>query len=197
MAKIDVSKIEGYAEMSAEDKLKALEAYDVPDPDMSGFVSKEQFDKTASELAAKKKELRDKLTDDEAAKQKEQEERESMQKELDALRRESVVSKNKARLVALGYEEALADETAEAMADGKIEKVFANQKKHLEAFEKRVRAEALKNTPKPTPDGDGKTMTLKTLREMSPADRLKFSQEHPEEYKELYTGGISHAQDLR
>lgn len=62
MAKIDVSKIEGYAEMSAEDKLKALEAYDVPDPDMSGFVSKEQFDKTASELAAKKKELRDKLT---------------------------------------------------------------------------------------------------------------------------------------
>lgn len=188
MAKIDVSKIEGYAEMSAEDKLKALEAYDVPDPDMSGFVSKEQFDKTASELAAKKKELRDKLTDDEAAKQKEQEERESMQKELDALRRESVVSKNKARLIALGYEEALADETAEAMADGKIEKVFANQKKHLEAFEKRVRAEALKNTPKPTPDGDGKTMTLKTLREMSPADRLKFSQEHPEEYKELYTG---------
>ena len=188
MAKIDFTKIEGYAEMSAEDKLKALEAYDIPDPDMSGFVSKEQFDKTASELAAKKKELRDKLTDDEAAKQKEQEERESMQKELDALRRESVVSKNKARLVALGYEEALADETAEAMADGKIEKVFANQKKHLEAFEKRVRAEALKNTPKPTPDGDGKTMTLKTLREMSPADRLKFSQEHPEEYKELYTG---------
>ena len=46
MAKIDVSKIEGYAEMSAEDKLKALEAYDVPDPDMSGFVSKEQFDMT-------------------------------------------------------------------------------------------------------------------------------------------------------
>ena len=189
MAKIDFTKIEGYAEMSAEDKLKALEAYDIPDPDMSGFVSKEQFDKTASELAAKKKELRDKLTDDEAAKQKEQEERESMQKELDALRRESVVSKNKARLVALGYEEALADETAEAMADGKIEKVFANQKKHLEAFEKKVRAEALKNTPKPTPDGDGKTMTLKTLREMSPADRLKFSQEHAEEYKELYTGG--------
>lgn len=188
MAKIDVTKIEGYAEMSAEDKLKALEAYDVPDPDYSGFVTKEQFDKTASELAAKKKELRDKLTDDEAAKQKEQEERESMQKELDALRRESVVSKNKARLIALGYEEALADETAEAMADGKIEKVFANQKKHLEAFEKKVRAEALKNTPKPTPDGDGKTMTLKTLREMSPADRLKFSQEHPDEYKELYTG---------
>lgn len=189
MAKIDVSKIEGYADMSAEDKLKALEAYDVPDPDYSGYVPKEQFDKTASELAAKKKELRDKLTDDEAAKQKEQEERESMQKELDALRRESAVSKNKAKLIGLGYEEALAEETAEAMADGKLDKVFANQKKHLEAFEKKVRAEALKNTPKPTPDGDSKTMTLKALREMSPADRLKYAEEHPDEYKELYTGG--------
>ncbi len=189
MAKIDVSKIEGYAEMSAEEKLKALEAYNVPDPDLSGYVSKEQFDKTASELAAKKKELRDKLTDDEAAKQKEQEERDTMQKELEALRRESLVSKNKSRLIALGYEEALADETAEAMADGKIEKVFANQKKHLEAFEKKVRAEALKNTPKPTGDGDGKTISLKDFRSMSSADRLKFSQEHPDEYKELYTGG--------
>lgn len=109
--------------------------------------------------------------------------------ELEALRRESLVSKNKSRLIALGYEEALADETAEAMADGKIEKVFANQKKHLEAFEKKVRAEALKNTPKPTGDGDGKTITLKDFRAMSPADRLKFSQEHPDEYKELYTGG--------
>ena len=189
MAKIDVSKIEGYAEMSAEDKLKALEAYDVPGPDMSGFVSKEQFDKTASELAAKKKELRDKLTDDEAAKQKEKEERDELEEKYNKLLRESAVSKNKAKLVALGYEESLADETAEAMADGNLEKVFANQKKHLTSFEKRIRAEALKDTPKPTPDGDSKTMTLKKLREMNPADRLKFSQEHPEEYKELYTGG--------
>lgn len=186
--KIDTTKIEGYAEMSAEDKLKALEGYDVPDLDLSGYVSKEQFDKTASELAAKKKELRDKLTDDEAAKQKEQEERDNLQKELDSLRRESLVSKNKAKLIALGYEEALADETAEAMADGKIEKVFTNQKKHLEAFEKKVRAEALKDTPKPTGDGaSNNAITLKALREMSPADRLKFSQEHPEEYKALYT----------
>ena len=83
----------------------------------------------------------------------------------------------------------MADETAEAMADGNLEKVFANQKKHLASFEKRIRAEALKDTPKPTPDGDGKTMTLEKLRKMSPEDRLKFSQEHAEEYKELYTGG--------
>ena len=170
-----------------EEKLKALESYDVPDPDYSGYVSKEQFDKTASELAAKKKELTEKLSEDERQKQEEQEQREELQKKYDTLLRESTVSKNKAKLLGLGYEEKLADETAEAMADGNLDKVFANQKKHLDAVEKRVRAEVLKETPKPTGDGDSKTMTLKQLREMSPAERLKFSQEHPDEYKELYT----------
>lgn len=187
MAKIDVTQIEGYADMTVEEKLKALEAFDVPDPDYSGYVSKEQFDKTASELAAKKKELSEKLSEDERQKQEEQEQREELQKKYDTLLRESTVSKNKAKLLGLGYEEKLADETAEAMADGNLDKVFANQKKQLDAVEKRVRAEVLKETPKPTGDGDSKTMTLKQLRELSPAERMKFSQEHPEEYKELYT----------
>lgn len=188
MAKIDVTQIEGYAEMSAEDKLKALEGFDIPDPDYSGYVKKDVFDKTASELAGIKKQLKDKMTDDEAAKQKEQEEREELQSKYDKLLRESEISKHKAKLLGLGYDEKLADETAEAMADGDMEKVFANQKKHLDSVEKRVRADALKDTPKPTPDGDSKTMTLEKFRKLSPAERAAFFEEHPEEYKELYGG---------
>ena len=49
MAKIDVTKIEGYANMTAEEKLKALEGYSIPEPDMSSYISKDQFDKLASE----------------------------------------------------------------------------------------------------------------------------------------------------
>lgn len=187
MAKIDVTQIEGYAEMSAEDKLKALEGFDIPDPDYSGYVKKDVFDKTASELAGVKKQLKDKMTDDEAAKQKEQEEREELQSKYDKLLRESEISKHKAKLLGLGYDEKLADETAEAMADGDMEKVFANQKKHLDSVEKRVRADALKDTPKPTPDGDSKTMTLEKLRKMSPQERYDYSVKNPEDYKALYT----------
>ena len=128
------------------------------------------------------------MTEDEQKKQKEQEEREELQNKYDKLLRESVIAKNKAKLVALGYDESLADETAEAMADGDSEKVFANQQKHLASFEKKVRAEALKNTPKPTPDGDSKTMTLEKFRKLDPAERHKFYTEHPDEYKELYGG---------
>lgn len=191
MAKIDVSQIKGYADMSAEEKLKALEALDLPDPDYSGYVKKEQFDKTASELAAKKKELNEKLSADEQAKQKEAEERQALEEKYNALLRESAVSKNKSKLLGLGYEEKLADETAEAMADGNLDKVFANQKKFLDGFEKSIRAEVLKDTPKPTGDGDTKTMTLENLRKMSPMERMKYSQEHPDEYKNLYSKGDS------
>lgn len=188
MAKIDVSLIEGYDAMSAEDKVKALEALSIPEPDFSHHVKKDVFDKTASELAALKKQLKEKMSDDEIAKQREKEEREELQSKYEKLLRETEVAKNKAKLVALGYDETLADETAEAMAEGDLEKVFVNQKKHLDTFEKKVRAEALKDTPKPTPDGDTKTMTLEKLRKMSHAERYTYSVEHPEEYKELYGG---------
>ncbi len=186
--KIDVSKIEGYESMSAEEKLKALEGFDLPDPDYTGYIRKELFDKTASELAAKKRELREKLSEEEATKLKEQEDREKLQADYDRLLHKVSVSENKAKLLSLGYEDKLADDTAEAMANGDLDTVMANQKKHLESFEKKVRAEALKDTPKPTPDGDSKTMTLETLRKMSPAERYAYSEEHPEEYKTLYGG---------
>lgn len=190
MAKVDITKIEGYEGMTPEEKIKALEAYEIKDvqPDYSGYVKKDVFDKTASELAGVKKQLKEKMTDDEAAKQKEQEEREELQSKYEKLLHDSEVSKNKAKLLALGYEEKLADDTAEAMVTGDLEKVMANQKKHLEAVEKKVRAEALKDTPKPTGDGDSKTMTLEKLRGMTPSERYTYSQEHPEEYKELYGG---------
>ena len=190
MAKVDITKIEGYEGMTPEEKIKALEAYEIEDvqPDYSGYVKKDVFDKTASELAGVKKQLKEKMTDDDAAKQKEQEEREELQSKYEKLLHDSEVSKNKAKLLALGYEEKLADDTAEAMVTGDLEKVMANQKKHLEAVEKKVRAEALKDTPKPTGDGDSKTMTLEKLRGMTPSERYTYSQEHPEEYKELYGG---------
>ena len=186
--KIDTSKIEGFADMSPEQKLAALESYEIAEPDLSGHVKKDVFDKTASELASVKKQLREKMTVDEQKEKDEAEKREKLENDYTALLKKVTVSDNKAKLLGLGYDEKLADETAEAMADGNSEKIFSNQKKHLEAVEKKVRAEALKDTPKPTPDGDSKTMTLEKLRKMSPAERLEFSTNQQEEYKSLYGG---------
>lgn len=191
MAKIDLTKIEGYAEMSAEDKLKALEGYEIPDADYSGYVTKEQFDKTASELAAKKKELKDKLSEDEKAKLEAQEQQEAMKKELEGLRRESTISKNKARYLALGYDEKLAENTAAAVADGDLDTVFKNEKAHLDAFEKSIKAEALKGTPRPSGAGaDPGEMTLEKYRKMSGIEQDKYYRAHTEEVKALYENEV-------
>lgn len=175
--------------MTFEEVETALESVTIPEDNSAEIERlKNALSKSNSEAAGYKKQLREKMTEDEQKKQREQEEREELQNKYDKLLRESVIAKNKAKLVALGYDESLADETAEAMADGDSEKVFANQQKHLASFEKKVRSEALKNTPKPTPDGDSKTMTLEKFRKLDPAERHKFYTEHPDEYKELYGG---------
>ena len=50
----------------------------------------------------------------------------------------------------LGYDDALATETAKALADGDMKKVFENQKKHIENVKKAERAAALANRPPPS-----------------------------------------------
>lgn len=189
MAKIDTSKIPGYAEMSAEDKLKALEAFEYNDNAAELEKQKNAVSKANAEAAEWKRKHNALLSKDEQKKQEQAENLAKMQKELDELRKDKTVSEYKAKLIAQGYDEALATETAQAMADGDTAKVFANQGKFLEDYAKKVKADALKKIPKP-PAGDGADgMTLEKLRELSDAEYNKFATEHPEEYKALYEKG--------
>lgn len=178
--------IENYENMTPEEKLAALEAYD---PEKDGFVSKATFDKTSSEAAAYKKQLREKQSDEEAKAAKEAEEKEKLLARLEELEREKTVGSYTNAYLALGYDEKTAKATAEALAKGDMETVFANHKTHNETREKALRAELLKQTPPPasgTPDGG---MTLEKFRKMSAQERYTFSVENPEEYKMLYDGG--------
>lgn len=154
MAKIDTSKIPGYEEMSAEDKLKALEAFEYDDNAAEVERLRGAVSKANSEAAAWKKKHNELLTEDERKKQEDADALANMKKELDELRKDKTVSEFKAKLIAQGYDEALASDTAQAMADGDTAKVFANQGKFLEDYAKKVKADAMKKTPKP-PAGDG------------------------------------------
>lgn len=177
MAKI-TDLIEGYADMSAEEKLKALEALDQPEakPDPEASKLKTQLSKANSEAAELKRQLQAKMTEEEKRKQQEEEERQKMAEELEALRKEKTVSGYKASYLAMGYDEALAEDTATAMADGDMEKVFANQKAFQEAHDKAVLAGAVKTTPTP-PAGAGKPATPMTKEEIFKiADTLERQQ---------------------
>lgn len=114
--------------------------------------------KSNSEAAEYKRQLRTKQTEDEVRASTEKEEREKLQSAHDTLLREVTVSKHRARLLGLGYDDALAIDTAEALVSGDMEKVFANQAKALAAKEAAVKAALLDDTPKP-PAGNPSTST--------------------------------------
>ena len=108
------------------------------------------------------------MSEDERKAKEDADKMEDLQTKYDALLKESTISKNKARLIALGYDDALAGEVAEAMAEGDTEKVFAAQKKHLDSVEKKVREEVLKDTPKPT-GGSGKGKSAEDILKIADA----------------------------
>lgn len=151
MAKIDVSKIEGYAEMSAEDKLKVLEAYEfeTPAPKESEETTrlKAALSKANSESAEWKRQLREKQTEAERAEAERKERDAQIEEELNTLRRDKTVSGYVANCLALGYDKDLANQAAEAMADGDAAKIFECQQKFLEAKQKEIEANALNKQP--------------------------------------------------
>lgn len=176
-------QIENYESMTPEEKVAALEAYE---PDMSGFVAKATFDKTASDLAAAKKSLREKMTEDEAKATKAAEEHAALLARVEQLEHEKAVSTYTAAYAAMGYDEKLAKATAEAMAKGDTETVFKNQKIHLEAKEKALRTELLKQTPTPAAGTPDTGMKKEEFMKLSLLEKQKFATENPEQYKAFY-----------
>lgn len=151
MAKIDTSLIEGYADMTPEQKLAALEAFEYEDNAAELEKQKNALSKANSEAAEWKRKHNALLSEEEKKKQEDADKLAQMEQELADLRKGKTISEYKAKFVAQGYDETLAEETAQALADGDSAKVFANQSKFLEEYTKKVKADALKKTPKPTP----------------------------------------------
>ena len=175
--------------MTIEEIEAALAGIELP-TDYSAEVErlKNALSKSNSEAADYKKQLREKMSAEEQKAKEDSDRFEDLQSKYDALLRESEITKNKARLLALGYDDKLASETAEAIVNGETDKVFANQKKHLESVEKKIREEVLTSTPRPTGGNGSETMTLEKFKKMPIEEQYKFSKEHPEEYKTLYGG---------
>jgi hypothetical protein len=174
--------------MTIEDIL-ALEVEE-PKVDMSKFVSKELYDKAASDTANYKKQLRANMTEAEQKAAAEAEKYAEIVAERDQLKQEKAIAENAKGLVAIGYDEKLATEVATALYNGDAQTVIEAQAKFVDAQKKAILADAVKETPVPPAGGEGgNVVTKEKLRAMSPAERLEFSQKHPEEYKKIYNGG--------
>lgn len=154
--KIDVTTIQGYEEMTPEQKIEALTAFEMDEPDYTGYILKDeynkmkaQFDKTASELAEMKKQYKARLTDEEQKQAEHDEELETLRQKVQLMEQETAIAEIKANYISMGYDEELATDTARATVEGDNKRIFANHKKFLEAHDKAFEANLIANTPRP------------------------------------------------
>lgn len=180
MPNIDTSTIENFDSMTDAEKVAALLGVEIPEKvDLTKYVEKSVFDKKASEAAdwkhqhdSVKAERDNLLSEDEKNKRAESEEKAALLAKVEALEKENMVKDYTNKYLALDYDPTLAAETARAMADGDMEKVFANSEKHKAALEAKIKAELMKNDPKPGGAGaknDGETAAIEQAKRIGNA----------------------------
>ena len=187
MANIDTTKIDGYESMTPEEKVAALEAFSFADPDYSGYVKKDIFDKTASELAQTKKDLKARMSDEERTKVENEALLKQYREKAESLQREKDIATNKAKFISLGYDETLANETAEALLNGDYATVFKNQQTVIENVKKIAKGEAMASTTPPAGKANegSAVITKDQFEKMTLAEMTELYQTNPELYNSL------------
>jgi len=150
---------DAYKEGMTEDEIStALQTANVGNGQQEITRLKTALSKANSEAASYKKQLRDKQTPDEAevAAQKEAydalvAERDGLLADKKTLQRTISIAEQTAKLVGIGYDSALAAETATAMIDGDTAKVIENQSKVMDIVRKNAVADKLRNMQTPAP----------------------------------------------
>ena len=168
--------------MTVEEIEAALNDFTLPE-DKSAEIEKlkNTVSKANSEAAEFKRKLRETLSDSEQKAQQEADRVAKLEADYAKLLHESTVTQRKADFLALGYDEKLAAETAEALVSGDFATVFANQGKHQTNLEKKFKVDALKETPKPVGGtGGGIDFAKLTLTE-----KAKMKLENPTLFNEL------------
>ena len=185
--KIDVTRIEGYDDMTLEDKVAMLEGYDIPEPDMSGYVKKETFDKAASETAEWKRKYNSLLSEEEQRTVARDEELQELRREVEEGRIERQVAEIKTQYLEVGYDGEMAEEIARATVAGEHGKVFQIHKRFLDARDKKVEAELIARTPRPTGAGVSTSPKPMTKEEIvaikDPEERHRKIRENLEEFE--------------
>lgn len=189
MAKIDTTRIEGFENMSAEEKLQALLGMEIEDHSAELEKAKAQLSRANSEASEWKKKHNALLTEDERKAAESQELLESLQTEVNALRQEKTISAYKASSLEAGFGEDSA-KLAQALAPLPPEQasaVFGLLKTYRTNLEKSIKADLMRSNEKPGSVGGKETVTTKeTLSKMTFQERMAFASEHPDEYRAAY-----------
>lgn len=183
--KIDVTKIEGYENMTAEEKLAALENFDIEEKPNDESKWKSALDKATAEAAKYKKELREKQTESERLEAERAEKDKAREEMLASLMKEKALAEQKSNFLKVGYSEELADNSAKAIVDGDYKTVFANLGTFISERDKKKEAELLDKTKRPNGGSGTSTVTKEQFDKMSFSERNNLYNDNPDLYHEL------------
>lgn len=143
-------------------------------------------DKLSKENAEKTKQLRAKQSAEEVAAEEAKALQQSMQDELNQLRKEKAVAATTAKLVTVVGDNEVATKVAEYLYGAEdVDAAITEISKAWTAKEKALRLEYGK-IPAPSVGGsEGTLITKAQLDALSYRDRAKFASEHPDEYRRL------------
>lgn len=148
--KIDPSKIEGFDNLSADEKVAALlnQEIEVEQTEPADVTKlKTSLSKANSEAAEYKRLLREKQTEAERAEADRAEQYKALQDELASYRNKERVSSYKAQLMAAGIDPDTADLMAKSLPEGVSDEYFHATKSFLDAQRKNAEIAALGKQP--------------------------------------------------
>lgn len=180
--KCDVTKIEGYAEMTPEQKVAALETLDIEIPDTKKL--KEALDKATSEAAENKRKWKDTLSEAERTAQELADEAKAREEKLAEYEKKEVIGTLTRRYMSLGFDETEALKLAEKHNNNDLESVFSAIGSFIKEKEKMAIAEKVKEIPAPH-IGDPDKKTEKRVKDIPLEELQKIYDEDREEFNSL------------
>lgn len=156
MAQISTDNIHGFSEMSAEEQVKALLAFEYDDgaekvkaAEDNAAKLKAAMDKAASEAAAYKKQLNATKSEEELKRLENEEALKAMQEKLAEYEQRDKISTAKAALLGKGFGEDIVLDAANAFIGGDIEEFCKVLEKYRATIETSTKSALMGNNPKP------------------------------------------------
>ena len=138
-----------------------------------------------SEISKLNKDLKARMTAEEQAEEERAKQWNDLIEENKALKKEKQIGEYTNKYLSLGYDSDLAKKTAEALFDGDMETVFANQSAFNSALTSSVKEKLVQSDPIPRSGTANNGMTKQEFSKLSTNDKNRFMLEHEAEYKAM------------
>ena len=172
--------------LSAQEETETTESAEIAKLRADLAKQKAALDKATKEAGDYKKQLRAKQSAEEVAQEEAKALQQSMQEELEQLRKEKAVAATTAKVMAFVGDDTVSAQVAEYLYGAEdIDAALTAIQKAWTAKEKALRLEFGKIPAPGAGASDGPTITKEQLDGLGYKDRLEFATKYPDEYERL------------